>query len=90
MAEFITEHSSLKVIVRVALLPALALSTIAISTTPVEKMFIADLMVFVSVAVATDQRGGGAEKQRSSVYRTVTLHISLDCNFRGKNLESRS
>jgi len=52
IAEFITEHPSLKPIVRAGLLPAVALSTIAVNTTPVEKMAIVGLLALVSVAVA--------------------------------------
>jgi len=40
MAEFITEHPSLKPIVRVGLLPAVVMSAIAVNTTPAEKMAI--------------------------------------------------
>ena len=50
MAEFITEHPSLKAIVRVGLVPAVAVSTIAVSATPTEKMAILGLLVLVSVA----------------------------------------
>ncbi len=65
MAEFITEHPSLKPIVRVGLLPAVAMSAIAVNTTPVEKMAILGLLTLVSVvAVAilvTRRRGRGPE-----------------------------
>ena len=49
MAEFISEHLTLKPIVRVGLLPAVAISTAAVNTTPVEKMAIAGLLALVSV-----------------------------------------
>jgi hypothetical protein len=52
IAEFIAEHPSLKPIVRAGLVPALAMSTIAINTTPTEKAVIIGLVVLVSVAVA--------------------------------------
>ena len=52
MAEFITEHPSLKPIVRAGLLPALAMSTIVVNTTPAEKAAIISLVVLVSVALA--------------------------------------
>ena len=52
IAEFITEHPRLKPIVRAGLLSAVAMSTIAVNITPVEKMAIAGLLVLVAVAVA--------------------------------------
>jgi hypothetical protein len=52
IAEFITEHPSLKPIVRAGLLPAVAMSMIVINTSPVERMVIVGLLVLVSVAVA--------------------------------------
>jgi hypothetical protein len=58
IAEFITEHPSLKPIVRTGLLPAVAMSAIAVNTTLAEKMAILGLLVLVSVAVwATRWRG---------------------------------
>jgi hypothetical protein len=62
IAEFITEHPSLKPIVRAGLLPAVVMSTIAVNTTPVEKMAVIGLLVLVSVSVAvwaTRRRGRG-------------------------------
>jgi hypothetical protein len=64
VAEFITEHSSLKPIVRAGLLPAVAMSAVAVNTTWVEKMVIVGLLVLVSVAMAvwaTRRRGRGPE-----------------------------
>ena len=52
MAEFITEHPGLKPIVRAGLLPAVAMSAVAISTTPAEKIAIIGLLVLVSVVLA--------------------------------------
>jgi Leucine-rich repeat (LRR) protein len=52
IAEFITDHPSLKPIVRAGLVPAVAMSTVAVNTTPVEKMAILGLLTLVSVAVA--------------------------------------
>ena len=52
MAEFITEHPSLKPIVRAGLVPAVAMSTVAVNTTPAEKAAIIGLLVLVSVALA--------------------------------------
>jgi Divergent InlB B-repeat domain len=52
IAEFITEHPVLKPIVRASLVPAVAMSTVAVSTTPAEKVAIIGLLVLVSVAVA--------------------------------------
>lgn len=60
IAEFITGHPSLKPIVRAGLLPAVAMSTIAVNTTPAEKIAMAGLVILVSVAVAiwvTRRRG---------------------------------
>jgi hypothetical protein len=51
IAEFITEHPSLKPIVRAGLVPAVAMSTVAVNTTPAEKMAIVGLLVLVSVAL---------------------------------------
>ena len=67
IAEFITEHPSLKPIVRVGLLPAVALSNVAVNTTPAEKTAIVGLLVLLSVAVAVQaarRRGRGAEYTR--------------------------
>jgi hypothetical protein len=64
IAEFITEHPSLKPIVRAGLLPAVAMSTLVVNTTPAEKAAIIGLLVLVSVAVAvwtTRRRGRGPE-----------------------------
>ena len=52
IAEFITDHPTLKAIVKVALVPAITMSTIVVATTAVEKMAILGLLVLVSVAVA--------------------------------------
>ena len=64
MAEFITEHPSLKPVVRAGLVPAVAMSAIAVNTTPAEKAGIIGLLVLVSVALAvwaTRWRGRGPE-----------------------------
>ena len=52
IADFITEHPSLKPIVRAGLLPAVAMSVVAVNTTPAEKIAIAGLLALVSVALA--------------------------------------
>jgi hypothetical protein len=52
MATFITEHPSLKPIVRAGLLPAVTMSTVAVNTTPVEKIAIIGLLALVSVTLA--------------------------------------
>ena len=52
IAEFITEHPSLKPIVRAALMPVVAMSTIVVNTTSTEKLAILGLLVLVSVALA--------------------------------------
>jgi len=51
VAQFITEHPSLKPIVRTGLAPAVAMSTVAVSTAPAEKAAILGLLV-LSVALA--------------------------------------
>ena len=64
IAEFITEHPSLKQMVRAGLLPAVALCTVVVNTNPAEKMVIVGLLALVSVALAvwaTRRRGRGTE-----------------------------
>ena len=64
MAEFITEHPCLKPIVRAGLVPAVAMSTIVVNTTPAEKMVIVGLLALVSVAMAVwakRRRGRGPQ-----------------------------
>ena len=64
IAEFITEHPSLKPIVRAGLLPAVVMSTIVVNTTPTEKAAIVGLLASVSVAMAIwviKRRGRGLE-----------------------------
>jgi len=64
IAEFITEHPSLKPIVRVGLLPAVAMSAVAVNITVDEKTIGAVLLVLISVALAvwaTRRRGRGPE-----------------------------
>jgi len=51
-AEFITGHPSLKPIVRAGLVPAVAMSIVAVNTSPAEKALIVGLVVLVSVALA--------------------------------------
>ncbi len=67
IAEFITEHPSLKPAVRAGLLPAVAMSAVAVNTSAAEKMAIVGLLVLVSVAVAiwaVRRRGRGPEYTR--------------------------
>jgi len=52
MAEFITEHPNLKPIVRAGLVPAVVMSTVAVNTTPAEKVVIIGLVALVLVALA--------------------------------------
>jgi len=52
MAEFITEHPSLKPTVRAGLVPAVVMSTIVVNTAPAEKAAMAGLLVLLSVAMA--------------------------------------
>jgi len=60
IAEFITEHPSLKPVVRAGLLPAVSMSIVAVNTTQVEKIAVMGFLVLISVAVvirAARQRG---------------------------------
>jgi len=62
LAEFITEHPSLKPIVRAGLVPGVAMSVVAVNTTLTEKMAMVALLVLVALAVAawaTGRRGRG-------------------------------
>jgi hypothetical protein len=64
VAEFISEHPTLKPVVRAGLLPAVAMSTIAVNTTQTEKIAMIGLLVVISVAVAiwaTRQRRKGSK-----------------------------
>ena len=62
MARFIDDHPALKPVVRVGLLPAVAMSTVAVNTTSAEKAAIAGSLALVSVALAvwlSRRRGKG-------------------------------
>jgi hypothetical protein len=59
VAEFITDHPKLKPVVRAGLMPAIAVSAIAVGTTPAEKTVTVCLLVLVSAAVATRARKRG-------------------------------
>jgi len=64
MAEFITEHPSLKPIVRAGLVPAVAMSIVIVNTSPAEKAAIVGLLALVSVALAVwamRRRGRGPQ-----------------------------
>jgi len=64
IAEFITEHPSLKPIVRAGLVPAVAMSAVVVNTTVGEKMVILGLLALVLVVVpiwATRRRDRGTE-----------------------------
>jgi hypothetical protein len=52
MAEFITEHPALKPVVRAALVPAVALSRVAVNSTSAEKMAILGSLALVCIALA--------------------------------------
>jgi hypothetical protein len=52
IARFMTEHPSLKPIVRAGLAPAVAMSMVIVNTTPAEKIAILGLLTLVSVALA--------------------------------------
>ena len=62
VAEFIDDHPALKPIVRVGLLPAVAMSTVAVNTTLAHKIAIVGSLALVSVALAvwlSRRRGKG-------------------------------
>ena len=62
MAEFIDDHPALKPMVRVGLMPAVAMSTVAVNTTSAEKIAIVGSLALVSVALAvwlSRRRGKG-------------------------------
>jgi hypothetical protein len=64
IAQFIIGHPSLKPLVRAGLLPVVAMSTVAVNTTPVEKTAIVGSLVLVLVALsvwAIRRRGRGPE-----------------------------
>jgi hypothetical protein len=64
IAKFITEHPSLKPIIRAGLVPAVAMSTVAVNATLAENIAIIGLLALVSVAVATwttRRRGRGPQ-----------------------------
>jgi hypothetical protein len=52
MAEFITKHPALKPVVRAALVPAVALSHVAVNSTSAEKMAILGSLALVCIALA--------------------------------------
>jgi hypothetical protein len=52
LAGFIDDHPALKPVVRAALLPAVALSTVAVNTTSAQKTAIVGSLAFVSIALA--------------------------------------
>lgn len=65
MADFITEHPSLKPIVRAGLVPVVALSTIVVNTTATEKALILSVLILVSVVVAVWARSDDGVGVRS-------------------------
>jgi len=64
IAEFITEHPSLKSMVRVGLAPAVAMSRLAVNTAPTEKAAAVGLFVLVSVTLVVwrIKRGRGPQR----------------------------
>ena len=52
IVDFITEHPSLKPVVRAGLAPAVAMTTMAVNTTPAEKIAVTGLLVLMAVALA--------------------------------------
>jgi len=71
IADLITEHPSLKPIVRAGLLPAVAVSVAAVNATPDEMTLIIGLLALVSVAVA-----GWASKRRTKAHSTPEGEIA--------------
>lgn len=64
VAHFINDHPSVRPVARAALLPVVALSTVAMDTTLAEKLAIVGLLALVSVAVvvwAKKRRGKGLQ-----------------------------
>ena len=66
VAEFIKEHPVLKPLVRVGLLPAVAMSTVAVNTSLAGKITIVGLLALVSIVLAT-----WARKRRAKVYNII-------------------
>lgn len=58
IAGFITEHASLRSIVRAGLAPAVAMSTMTINTSPIEKAIILGLLLLVALDIWTTRRRG--------------------------------
>ena len=56
VADFIDEHPALKPIVRVGLLPAVAMSTVAVNTTPAEKIAIVGSLALISILLTMWRR----------------------------------
>ena len=52
IAEFITEHPSLKPLVSAGLSPAVAMAVVSVNTTGAEKLAIVGVMALISVALA--------------------------------------
>jgi len=64
IAEFIAAHPGLKPVVRAGLVPAVAISAVAVTTTPAQKMAMVGLLVLISLVLAvwaTRWRGRGPE-----------------------------
>jgi len=64
VAEVITEHPVLKPLVRAGLRPAVAMSTVAVNTSPAEKAALTGLLLLLSAVVAlwaTKRRGRGSD-----------------------------
>ncbi|MBE0431014.1 MAG: hypothetical protein IBX67_04210 [Dehalococcoidia bacterium] len=64
IAGFVTEHPTLKPLVRAGLGPAIALTTVVVNTTPAETMTIVGVLVLVALAIAvraTKWRGRGRQ-----------------------------
>ncbi len=63
-ADFINEHPSLKPMVRAGLVPAVAMSIIAINATPAEKVAILGLVALLSLALALGTRKTAKQRSR--------------------------
>jgi len=61
IAKFLDDHAALKPVVRIGLMPAVAMSAVSVNTTPIEKMAITGLLALIQVALVV-----WARRRRSS------------------------
>jgi len=77
IAEFITEHPSLRPIVRAGLLPVVAMSAVVVNNTPYWKMAIAGLLVLVGAGCSSDK----AARQKSTIYLRAKLPMNSESHL---------